>query len=107
MTVDAMTGTSPAVEARASRALGSVTREFLHEQVDALEPFGFLAVASPASPFEAMEIARTEDGHLEVRVPPRLSGEAVPVPGRTKLVEAGFSSNDPARATEPWTKPVD
>jgi hypothetical protein len=89
-----------------TRPLDGTSREFLLAQTHALGPFEFLVLASPASPLEPMEIAREESGALMVRVPPRLTGEALPVPVRSALVARGFRSRDAASARVPWEHPV-
>ena len=46
-------------------------RSFLVSDVDALQPFGFVAVVPNGHPFHIAEVTRQEDGGLEVRVPGR------------------------------------
>ena len=98
-----MTSTTPEEEpAELSRKL----HEFLLDQIGRLDPFEFVMVGSPTSPFVALEVGRTESDGFEVRVPPRLPERPLPVPKRTRLVEAGFRSVDPAEPLEPWVVSV-
>lgn len=77
-------------------------RKFLLDQIGRLDRFEFVTVGSPRTPFTVLEVVRTEAGTLEVRVPPRLPQTPLDVPKRAKLLEAGFSSADPAQPFEPW-----
>ena len=83
-------------------------RAFLSADVEALEPFEFVAVSPAATPLHTVEITRREDSGLEVRVPgrPPLLPE-LPVPVRSALRERGFASEDPADRSRPWTRAVD
>jgi hypothetical protein len=82
-----------------------LARSFLLGEVAELETFGFVAVAPGGRPVHVIEITKSEDGSLDVRVPGRptgisaLSNEVV-----TALQERGFDSALPADATKPWTK---
>jgi hypothetical protein len=79
------------------------TRSFLLAEVEALEPFEFVA-ANPASrSLHMVEVTRREDLGLEVRVPgrPPILPE-LPVPVRSALRERRFASEDPADPTQPW-----
>lgn len=80
--------------------------DFLRSQVDALDAHQFFVVASPGRPLDAIEIGRDPEGTLVVRVPPRITGEALPVPTRATLVERGFASPAPDSAQAPWEHPV-
>ena len=46
-------------------------RAFLLGEVEALEPFGFVAVGPSGHPLHVVEVTRGEDGGLEVRAPGR------------------------------------
>ena len=85
----------------------AVARSFLVGEVDALEPFDFLAVSPAAAPLHLVEVTRREDQRLEVHVPgrPPLLPE-LPIPIRSALRERGFSSGDPADPTQPWVREV-
>jgi hypothetical protein len=82
-------------------------RNLLLGEVAELEPFDFLAVLPSGRPLHLVEVTRSEDGGLEVRVPgrppivPKLTGAE-----RGALEERGFASSDPADPTEPWRKDV-
>jgi hypothetical protein len=80
-------------------------RSFLLSEVDALEPFDFVAVSPAAAPLHLVEVARREDHRLEVQVPgrPPLLPE-LPEPVRSALRERGFRSEDPADPTRPWVR---
>jgi hypothetical protein len=83
----------------------AAARPFLVGEVEALEPFGFVAVVPGARPLHTAEVTRREDGGLEVRVP----GRQREVPDletavRSALRERGFTSEDPADPTRPWAR---
>lgn len=83
-------------------------RSFLLPEIEALEPFGFVAVGPAGSPFHVVEVTRREDGGLEVRVPGRPSViPELPIPVRSALRERGFASEAPADRTRPWVRGVD
>lgn len=86
----------------------AAARAFLESEVEALEAFGFLAVAPAGRPLHTVEVTRLEDGALEVRVPgrPPVLPE-LPVPVRSALREHGLASEDPADRTKPWARRVD
>jgi hypothetical protein len=83
----------------------SAVRTHLLAEIEALEPFGFLALGPAGTPLHVVEVTRREDAHLEVRVPgrhpmlPTLEGGE-----RSALRERGFASKDPANATQPWSR---
>lgn len=82
----------------------AAAREFLLAEVEALEPFAFVAVVPDARRFHLVEMTRCEDGQLEVRVPGRpMVFPALEAPIRGALHEQGFRSEDPADQTKPWT----
>ncbi|RIK94738.1 MAG: hypothetical protein DCC71_23255 [Proteobacteria bacterium] len=82
----------------------AVTRAFLLAEIEALEPFGFVAVSPAGHALQLVEVTRLEDGRLEVRVPGRPPMlPALPVPVRAALHERGFASSDAANQGEPWT----
>jgi hypothetical protein len=84
-----------------------VAHAFLLGEVEALEPFGFLAVVPAGEPLHVVEVTRSEDGSLEVRIParpplvPELSAEV-----RGALRERHFASEDPADQTRNWVREV-
>lgn len=84
----------------------STSLEFLRAQSALLQPHEFVVVAPAGAPLSAMEIGRDPGGAYVVRVPARLDGRPLDLPLRTKLVEAGFHSEDPASPVEPWEHPV-
>ncbi len=81
----------------------TAARAFLVAEVEALEPFDFVAVVPTGQPLHAVEATRAEDGRIDVRVPgrppavPPLEGEV-----RRGLLERGFASDDPSDPTQPW-----
>jgi len=81
----------------------AAARAFLLAEVEALEPFDFVAASPAATPLHLVEVTRREDTRLEVRVPgrPPVLPE-LPVPVRSGLRERGFASEDPADSTRPW-----
>jgi hypothetical protein len=83
-------------------------RTFLVGEVEALEPFGFVAVGPTGHPLHVVEVTRPKDGGLEVRAPgrPRLLPD-LPTAVRSALRERGFASEDPADQTKPWVRGVD
>jgi hypothetical protein len=81
----------------------AAARAFLLGEVEALEPFAFVAVAPGGHPFHVVEVTRREDGGLEVRVPGRPRGlPELDVRMRSALRDRGFASEDPADQTLPW-----
>ena len=85
-----------------------VVRSFLLGEVEALEPFDFVAILPNGRPQSLVEMASLEDGGLEVRVPgrPPIVPE-LPVETRSALRERGFASEEASDPTKPWTKAVD
>lgn len=80
---------------------------FLVAEVEALEPFDFVAAIPSGQPLRVVEVARCEDGGIEVRVPGR--PQFVPeleTAVRSALQERGFVSEDPADPTKPWAHSV-
>jgi hypothetical protein len=85
----------------------ATARSFLLGEVEALGPFDLVALSPAGQPLHAVEVTRTEDHGLEVRVPGRPPIlEELPVPVRSALRERGFASADPADPTRPWVHPV-
>jgi hypothetical protein len=83
----------------------AAARSFLVGEVEALEPFGFVAVAPVTSPLHIAEVMRLEDGSFEVRVPGRPRGAPeLEAAARHTLQEHGFASEDPADPTKPWAQ---
>lgn len=79
-------------------------RTFLLAEVEALEPFGFVAVVPDGHRFHIAEITRREDGELAVCVPGRPPVvPALEIAVRSALHEQGFASEDPADPTKPWS----
>jgi T3SS (YopN, CesT) and YbjN peptide-binding chaperone 1 len=80
-------------------------RSFLLGEVEALEPFDFVAASPAGNPLHVVEVTRREDGGLEVRVPgrPRIVPELT-VPVRSGLRDRGFASTDPADPTQAWVR---
>ncbi len=85
----------------------SAARAFLLSEVEALEPFGFVAVVPGGNPLHIAEVTRREDGELEVRVPgrPRVVPE-LEASVRGVLREREFASDDPGDPTKPWVRAV-
>lgn len=83
----------------------AVAHAFLLSEVEALEPFAFVAVAPTGRPLHTLEVTRREDAGLEVRLPgrPPMVPE-LPVEVRSALRERGFASEDPADRTKPWSR---
>jgi hypothetical protein len=81
----------------------TVLRAFLLAEIEALEPFGFVATTPAGRPLDVVEVTRSESGGLEVRVPgrPQILPE-LSVAVRSKLRERGFSSAKPEDRTQPW-----
>ena len=83
-------------------------RSFLLPEIEALEPFGFVAVGPAGNPFHVVEATRREDGGLEVRVPGRPPAlPELPIAVRRALRERGFASEAPADRTRSWVRAVD
>jgi hypothetical protein len=90
----------------AGAALSRSTREYLEARIEALNPFDYVALSADQAPLTPLEIARTESGLFEVRVPPRHPSTPLPPAKRSRLVEMGYESGDPADPLCPWTCPV-
>jgi hypothetical protein len=86
----------------------AAARAFLLGEVNALEPFGFVAVAPTGHPLHSVEVTRREDEGLEVRVPgrPPIVPE-LPPEVHGALRERGFASEDPSDRGVPWIRAVD
>jgi hypothetical protein len=85
----------------------AAVRAFLVAEAEALEPFAFVAMGPPGMPLHFVEVTRSEDGRLEVRVPGRPPGlPQLPLPARSALHERGFASEEPSDQTRPWTRSV-
>jgi len=80
-------------------------RTFLEAEVEALEPFDFVAVMPSGRPLHMLEITRLEAADLEVRVPgrPRPLPE-IEVETRSQLRERGLASKDASNPALPWAK---
>lgn len=81
-----------------------VAQAFLTAEIEALPPFGFVAISPSGQPLHTVEVTRLEQGALEVRVP----GRPVPVPPldpslRSALISHGFRCEDPGNQTRAWT----
>jgi len=80
-------------------------REFLKSEIEELQPFDFVAAYPAQRPLHVVEVARSEAGALEVRIPAR--PPTVPPHTdevRAKLGELGFESEDTSDPTRPWMK---
>ena len=85
----------------------AAARAFFQSEVESLEPFDFVALGPAGRPLHFVEVTRREDGRLELRIPGRPPIlPPLPVPARAALHERGFSSEDPADPTQPWTREV-
>jgi hypothetical protein len=84
-----------------------MARSFLLGEVGALEPYGFVAVVPGGRRLNVIEVTRSREGGLEVRVPgrpqdvPELSVEV-----RGALEEREFATVDAADSTKPWRRDV-
>lgn len=81
----------------------SIARPFLEGEIEGLEPFDFVAIAPGEQPLHVLEVGRTEDGRLEVRVP----GRPAPVPQlsaeeRRLLRDRGFAPESAEDRGRPW-----
>ncbi len=85
----------------------AAAQTFLVSEVEALEPFEFVAVVPGGRPMHIAEVMRREDGELEVRVPgrPRMM-PALETRVRSALAEHGFASEDAEDQTQPWAHPA-
>jgi hypothetical protein len=82
-------------------------RSFLIAEVEALEPFDFVAARPSGEPLQLVEITRREDRGLDVLVPgrPPIVPE-LPVSVRSALRERGFASEKPDDPGHPWVRAV-
>jgi hypothetical protein len=81
----------------------AAARSFLLGEIEALEPFAFVAASPAGSPLHGVEVTRREDHRLEVRVPGRPPPlPELPVRVRSALRERGFRSEAPADPLQPW-----
>ena len=77
---------------------------YLESEIEALEPHAYLAIAPGHNPLHMLELQRTEDGRLELHVPGRPSFVSEPsVDLRSRLGDLGFTSEDSADGSKPWT----
>jgi hypothetical protein len=80
---------------------------FLVGEVEALEPLSFLALAPGHDPLHVLEIRRTEEGGLQLRVPGRPGfAPELPPEVHARLRELGFDSEDATDRSTPWTREV-
>lgn len=79
----------------------------LLEEIEATSAFDFVALVPSGRPLHAVEVTRTEQGALEVRVPgrPPMVPELA-VERREALRSRGFTSDEPADRTQPWAHAV-
>ena len=76
---------------------------YLESEIDRLEPLDFLALAPGHNPLHALELLRTEEGALQLRVPGRPSfAPELPIKVRTGLRDLGFASEDADDRGKPW-----
>jgi hypothetical protein len=87
-----------------SGALSELARSFVVDQLNRLRPHEFLTIGFSNTPLVGLEIGRTESNGFEVRVPPRLPSTPLTVPMRNNLVQAGFTSSNPADPLKPWIR---
>ncbi len=85
----------------------AAARAFLLSEVEALEPFDFVAVVPAGKPLHLLEVSKRQDGGLEVRVPgrPPIVPE-LPIDIRRALRDRKFSAEDPSDPMKPWVRPV-
>ena len=81
----------------------TTVRPFLEGEIEGLEPLDFLVIAPCAEPQHVLEVARDEDGTLQVRVPgrPALMPE-LPVEVSRRLRDGGFTTEDADDRGKPW-----
>jgi hypothetical protein len=84
-----------------------VLTPYLVGEVEALEPLSFLALAPGHNPLHILEVRRTEESGLQLRVPGRPSfAPELPPELHARLRELGFASEDAADRSIPWTREV-
>lgn len=81
---------------------GAARRAFLAAQVAALEPFGFVVVAVPGPPFDAVRIERPEDGLHTLAVLSREPTESFTDEQVASLTALGFTTGE-----DSWPGPAD
>lgn len=80
---------------------------YLEAEIESLEPLDFVAVAPGREPLHVLELQRTEEGALRLRVPGRPPfAPELPEETLTRLGELGFTSEDAADPGKPWTRDV-
>jgi hypothetical protein len=85
----------------------ALARSFLLGEVAALEPYGFVAVVPVGRPLSVIEVTRSDDTGLEVRVPGRPPAVTeLTVEVRGALEKRGFTSEDPTDSRKPWIRNV-
>ena len=83
----------------------AAARAFLIAEVEELAPFGFIAVVPDGHPLHALEVARREDGELELRVPGRPPVvPALDAKVRSALQARDFKAEDPEDSSNPWVR---
>lgn len=78
-------------------------RAFLLAEVESLEPFDFVAAIPSGRPLHMVEVARTEEGRIEVTVAGRPPGfPPLEESERVALTQLGFESSDASEPKNPW-----
>lgn len=86
----------------------AAAKAFLVSEAEALEPFDYVAVVPTGRVHDMVEITRTEEGGLELRVPGR-PRSVPPLEGniQSALAERGLSSEDAGNPEKPWIRAAD
>jgi len=80
-------------------------RAFLLSEVEALEAFDYVLVGPSGTPQHLAQVARRDDGVIEVSIPGRPPGvPELAIAERSALRDRGFTSPDPADPTKPWLR---
>ncbi len=87
---------------------GETLRAYLLEQIESLEPFGFVALVPSGQPLHIVEIGRDGEGDFQVVVPGRPSiAPALPDEILQGLRDRGFACENESDRRHPWTRAVD
>jgi hypothetical protein len=85
----------------------TAVRDYLKGEIEALDEFDFIVIGPAGHPLHRVEIGRTEEKTIELRVPGRLPGlPAIAEAEQKLLAKQGFANEDASDCTQPWISSV-